>query len=117
MPLYIDPNTLEGQQLVLHAIGSEEYSVQVADHIGGGIIAKPMSGGGVVWFWTITGPYLPIDMRPSHGEADTLLQAKAAFRAKYDRWLAWARDLGRPVDWTSWPHATLYIPRTDYQGN
>lgn len=100
MTFYLDPDTLEGQQLTLDAIGAEDYSVRVNENVVGGIVAKTNSGESVVWFWTITGPHLPIDMRPSHGETDTLVEAKTAFRAKYDRWLAWAAELGHPVDWT-----------------
>lgn len=99
MPLYLDPATLEGQQLTLHAIGADDYSVKVLDHVAGRIMVKPLAGGRVVWFWTITGPFIPADLLPSHGEAGTLLEAKAEFRAKFDAWLAWAKMLEQPVMW------------------
>lgn len=99
MPLYLDPATLEGQQLTLHRIGADDYAVQVADHGAGRIMAKPLAGGRVVWFWTITGPYLPENLRPAQGEAETLIEAKAAFREKFDAWLAWATALQQPVMW------------------
>lgn len=99
MPQYINPAALEGQQLTLHAVGADDYSVRILDHAAGRIMAKPLSGSHMVWFWTLTGPYLPVDMQPSHGEAETLIEAKAAFRAKFDTWLAWARELGHPVAW------------------
>ena len=99
MTLYLDPATLEGQQLTLQAIGADDYSVRVLDHLAGRIMAKPLAGGRVVWFWTLTGPYLPVDLQPSSGEAETLLEAKAAFRAKFDAWLAWAKELGHSVAW------------------
>lgn len=99
MPQYIDPATLDGQQLTLHAVGTDDYSVRILDHAADRIMVKSLSGGRVVWFWTLTGPYLPVDMQPSHGEAETLLEAKAAFRAKFDAWLAWATALQQPVMW------------------
>lgn len=99
MPTYLDPAALEGQPLTLHRLADDDYSVRVLDHVAGRIMAKPISGGRVVWFWTLTGPYLPADLQPSQGDAETLLEAKAAFRAKFDRWLAWAKDLQHPVMW------------------
>lgn len=33
-------------------------------------------------------------LQPSSGEAETLPEAKAAFRVKFDAWLTWAKDLG-----------------------
>jgi len=99
LPQYLNPTTLIGQQLTLHTVGADDYAVRVLDHPAGRIMAKPVSGGQVVWFWTLTGPYLPEHLRPSQGDADTLLEAKAAFRAKFDAWLAWAKGLQQPVMW------------------
>lgn len=99
MPLYVDPATLDGQQLLLHRINTDDYSVRVLGLVVGRVMVRLGAGGRVVWFWTLTGPYLPVDLQPSSGEAETLLEAKAAFRAKFDTWLAWAKDLGHPVAW------------------
>lgn len=99
MPTYLDPATLEGQQLTLHRLADDDYAVRVLDHLAGRIMAKPVSGGRVIWFWTMTGPYLPADLQPSQGDAETLLEAKTAFRAKFDKWLAWATALQQPVMW------------------
>ena len=41
MPLYIDPASLEGQQLTLHAVGADDYAVRVLDHAAGRIMARP----------------------------------------------------------------------------
>jgi hypothetical protein len=54
MPLYLDPATLEGQQQTLHRLSDNEYAVRVRDHQAGRIMAKPISGGRQVWFWTVT---------------------------------------------------------------
>ena len=99
MPIYLDPTSLEGQPLILHSIGDADFAVRVADHAAGRIMAKPISGGRRVWFWTLTGPSLPTDLQPSHGEAETLLTAKAALRAKFNAWMAWAKARGHPVLW------------------
>ena len=100
MSLYIEPATLEGQPLILKAMAPDDYSVRVLERFAGRIMAKPVSGGRVVWFWTVTGPYVPSHLQPSHGEAESLDEAKAAFRAKFDAWLAWAKDLQHPVVWS-----------------
>lgn len=100
MSLYIDPATLEGQPLILKTAAPNDYTVMVLDRIAGRIMAKPVTGGRTVWFWTVTGPYLPDRLRPGDGDAESLEEAKAAFRAKFDAWLAWARDLQHPVMWS-----------------
>lgn len=99
MPLYLDPSTLKDQQLVLTATAPGDYSVRILDHAAGRIMAKRLAGGREVWFWTLTGPYIPSHLFPGHGEAETLIQAKTEFRAKFDAWLAWAMELGHPVAW------------------
>jgi hypothetical protein len=62
-------------------------------------MAKPVSGSRVMWFWTVTGPYVPGDLQPASGDAESLDKAKAAFRAKFDKWREWAMSLGHPVVW------------------
>ena len=52
-----------------------------------------------MWTWSITGVYVPQDLQPSHGTAETPEEAKAAFKAKYDAWLAWAVELDHDVVW------------------
>lgn len=99
--LYLDPTTLEGQPLLLKTARNNDYTVRVLDHLAGRIMARPISGGRKIWFWTVTGPYLPLHLQPSSGEADTLEEAKAAFRAKFESWLAWATELGHPVAWVT----------------
>jgi hypothetical protein len=90
---------LDGQQLTLHPVGIDDYAVKVSDQVAGRIILRSLTSGSEVWFWTMTGPELPLDMRPSHGEADTLTEATDAFLVKFDLWLAWANGLTNPPDW------------------
>jgi hypothetical protein len=99
MPHYVDPSAFEGLPLILKRTGVDDHSVRVNDMVAGRIMAQDRSGGRRVWFWTITGPYLPEHLRPGNGEAETLDEAKAAFRAKFDKWLAWASMLQHEVVW------------------
>jgi hypothetical protein len=99
MPNYVDPFAFEGQPLMLKKRAHDDYAVTVADRVAGRIMAQARSGGRKVWFWTVTGPYLPDHLRPSNGDADTLDEAKAAFRAKFDKWLTWASTLSHQVVW------------------
>src|SRR4051812_18503854 len=99
MPQYVDPSTLEGQQLILHLIADEDFSVRVLGLLVGRIMIRLNAGNRVAWYWTVTGPYVPDHLRPAEGDAETLLAAKAAFRAKFDAWLAGAKELGHPVAW------------------
>lgn len=99
MPNYVDPAAFEGLPLLLKKQAQDDYAVLVNDMVAGRIMAKPVAGGRVVWFWTVTGPYLPDHLRPSNGDADTLDEAKTVFRAKFDKWLAWASTLQHQVVW------------------
>lgn len=42
------------------------------------------------WLWTITGPTVPDSRLPIQGEAASVEDAKAAFRAAFDALLYWA---------------------------
>lgn len=95
MPHYVDPAGFERQPLILKRHAEGDYAVIVRDMVAGRIMAQDRSGGRRIWFWTVTGPYLPDQLQPSNGEADSLDGARAAFRAKFDRWLAWAVALDR----------------------
>lgn len=100
MPLYLDPSTLEGQQLVLHQAAEGDYVVRILGYAAGRIMVRSVSGSRMLWFWTLTGPYVPGHLQPSNGDAESLLEAKAAFRGKFDAWLGWAKELGHPVAWS-----------------
>lgn len=91
---------------MLKAIADGDYSVRIKEHVAGRIMAKPLSGNRVVWFWTITGPYVPLELLPSSGDADTVEQAKSEFRAKFDAWLVWAEQLQHPVLWNTGPYTS-----------
>lgn len=99
MPHYVDPASFEGEPLFLKRQAEGDYAVIVRDMVAGRIMHQPRSFGQKVWFWTVTGPYLPEQLQPSNGEADSLDKAKATFRAKFDRWLAWASRLQHQVVW------------------
>ena len=99
MPHYVDPAIFEGQPLFLKRISEGNYAVIVRDMIAGRIICRARSFGQRVWFWSVTEPYLPDQLRPSNGEADSLDDARKAFREKFDRWLAWAVPLQHMTVW------------------
>lgn len=98
---YLDPSELQGQQLVLHLLADGDFSVVIGNHVAGRITSRTGTGGRLVWQWKITGPYIPWEMQPFHGEAKSLLGAETAFREKFNAWLARAKEQGRPVMWKS----------------
>ena len=100
----IDPSTLVGQPLRLRRTAAGDYSVVIGDLPAGRIMRKPVAGGSEVWLWTVTGPYLPPGLQPAAGDAQTLDEAKAAFRAKYDAWLQWALAQGCEAVWHTGAH-------------
>jgi hypothetical protein len=95
MVAYVAPGSLKDRPLVLKARAAGDYNVRINGPLAGRIMLKSVSDGREVWFWTITGPYIPVDMLPSNGGADTLAEAKEAFQAKVDRWRKWA-SFARP---------------------
>lgn len=86
----VDPRQFIGQQMTLSPIDDGDYSVMIAGLRAGRIMRTVRMGRRTVWFWTLTGPYLNSAGSTSSGEADSLLEAKAAFRQAFDRWLKWA---------------------------
>lgn len=99
MPSYVDPADFEAAPLMLKRIGADDYAVTVAGRGAGRILAGTGPGMSVIWTWTVTGPYVPPALQPAHGRVESLDEAKAAFRAKFEAWLVWARTIGRPVAW------------------
>ena len=65
-------------------------------------LSYELAGGGTVLLWTVTGPYILPDLQPSHGDAETLDEAKQAFRAKYVAWLHWAVSRLGEATWNGW---------------
>jgi hypothetical protein len=74
----------------------DEIKTEISDL---NITAKRMAGGEVVWFWTITAPYVPVELQPSNGTVASLGEAKAACRVKFDKGLECAKGLGHDVMW------------------
>lgn len=99
MPASIDPETLEGLPLMLRQAAAGDYTVAIAGRLAGRIMLKPVSGGRGVWFWTLTGPYIPPQLQPGNGDCASLDAAKAALKAKFEAWLLWAKGQGGAAVW------------------
>lgn len=98
----IHPQQFTDQPLILKTTyeGAEnDHAIHCAGRLVGRIMLTPMSDGAESWLWTVTGPYIPPDLQPSNGRAETLAEAKKAFREKFDAWLTWALEQARPVPW------------------
>lgn len=67
-----------------------DYCIIAASVTFGRIMLMPKSHNIFVWFWTVTGPYLPPHLNPGNGDADTIESAKAAFQKKLSLWFEWA---------------------------
>jgi hypothetical protein len=99
MVRFINPATLQDNPLMLRRIGPDDFAVTVGGLPAGRIMAKPLAGSRVVWFWTVTGPFVPGALQPGDGEADNLDEAKAALKAKFTAWLRLATAEGGEVLW------------------
>lgn len=99
MPHYVDPAGFEGHPLILRRRSEGDYEVIVRGMGAGRILAQDRSASRRVWLWTVTGPHLPDQLKPGHGEADNIDDAKAAFQAKFHTWQAWAVGQQHMVVW------------------
>jgi len=97
MPGAVDPAVLLDRPLMLGRIGVDDYAIRVAGLSLGRIMARPMAGGRVSWFWSLTGPYVPQTMGATSGDAESLDAAKAAIKSAFDTWLRWAQGKGEAV--------------------
>ncbi|MFN0191860.1 MAG: hypothetical protein ACKVP5_07760 [Aestuariivirga sp.] len=77
-------------------LADDDFAVMAGEFLAGRIMRKSKAFGESVWLWTVTGPYLPPQLQPGHGEADNLDAARAAFRAKFDAWRVWAAQQPEP---------------------
>jgi hypothetical protein len=78
----------------------DDYEVRIGGVTLGRIMLRNKSFGQSLWFWTLTGPYVPATLQPSHGEADSLEIAKVDFKSKFVRWMEWA-EIQDGVVWNS----------------
>jgi hypothetical protein len=95
----VDPRRFTGLPLVTKAIAEDDYIVLIDGIRAGRIMRQARSFGNTVWLWTVTGPALVQAGLTSSGEADTLDEAKLAFREAFDRWLDWALAADVAVHW------------------
>lgn len=99
MPTYVDPASLRDEPLRLKRQADADYSVMIKDLRAGRIFAGMAPGMVMMWEWTITGPYVPDSLQPSHGREESLDAAKVAFKARFEAWQAWAEGLEQMVIW------------------
>jgi hypothetical protein len=96
---YVDPGPLSNHPLLMRAVVPGDFAVYIHGLPVGRIFLKSADNDRAVWFWTITGPHIPVHLLPAKGQADTLAKAKKAFRTKFSRWHEWAETLGHEVVW------------------
>ena len=90
MVSYIFPDRFQGVPFIRKEIATNDHCILIDGLVAGRIVSQSRSHGKSVWFWTVTGPYIPSELLPSNGETDTLEEAQEAFRAKFQQWQAWA---------------------------
>ncbi len=99
MSLTIEPVRFTGQPLVTKAIAENDFAVMCDGLPAGRIFLRHVANGASHWFWTITGPALVQPGLSSSGQAASLEEARQAFRAQFDKWLAWALAADVAVYW------------------
>lgn len=108
MVIHIDkPERFAGRPLLLKRAWPEkadDYVVMADGLTAGRIMQIDRSFQRRVWLWSLTGPYCNApDLRlTAHGDADSLEDAKAAFKGAFRKWQTWAVDAaasGARVPW------------------
>jgi hypothetical protein len=99
MVSYIYPDRFQGVPFIRKEIAKNDFSILIDGLVAGRIINQPRSHVKTVWFWTVTGPYIPPELQPTNGEAETLEVAQEAFRAKFLQWQGWAAAQGKDALW------------------
>lgn len=94
-----DPQIFVDQPLTLAGGLNDDYRVAIAGHIAGRIFKTLRGSCQNVWLWTVTGPYLPSDRLNGSGNSNDIGEAKQAFRATFDAWLAWAVQQNSLITW------------------
>lgn len=97
MPVTVDPDRFTGLPLLTKRLAPGDYAVTVDGLRAGRIMRQPRAFGVEVWLWSVTGPALVQAGLSSSGEADSLHDARLAFREALDGWLAWRTAQGGKV--------------------
>lgn len=109
MVIHLDPIAFDGARFSLKRIGDEDYEVLADGLATGRIMRRDLAGGRAVWFWTLTGPYIPQTLATTSGDAASLDEAKAAIKSAFDMWLRWAMGQGQVVWHTEYtPPSSLH---------
>ncbi len=95
----IDPYIFIDQPMHLARSAETDFRVMVSGHTAGRIFRTMRGSCQHVWLWTVTGPYLPGARLNGSGDCSDIGEAKQAFRATFDAWLAWAVQQNAPVVW------------------
>lgn len=104
MTLTVEPARFVGLPLITKATAENDYSALCDGLRVGRIMLTPIANGAEVWLWTITGPSMTQANLSSGGKAESLEEARQAFRAQFDKWLAWALAADVAVYWHGGPY-------------
>ena len=97
MTNFIDPARFTDKTFTYRAIGMDDFSLRIDGLEAGRLMRMTLSFQRVVWFWTLTGPYMPPELQPTNGECETMEEAQEALKAKFWSWHRWALNGGKAV--------------------
>ena len=95
----LDPYIFVDKKFTLKSIGQYDFKVDIAGHTAGRIFKLARAERKFVWFWTITGPICAEVGLISHGDCETISEARQIFRKTFDRWLDWSFQQSTNVNW------------------
>lgn len=95
----LDPALFVNQKFSLKSIAEDDFQVDIAGHTAGRIFKLARAERNFVWFWTVTGPACVEAGIKTHGDCETLVEARQVFRQTFDRWLSWAQGFREDAGW------------------
>ena len=97
MTTFIDPARFTDKSFTRRTRATDDYAIMIDGMVAGRLMRQALSFQRVVWFWSVTGPYMPPELQPTHGECETMEDAQEAFKAKFWSWHRWATIAGKTV--------------------
>lgn len=94
MALSLDPERFVGFNFTRRLDAPDDYSILIDGLVAGRIYKTTSQSKGIVWFWTLTGPAIPIELGSHNGIAPSLEEAQDLFKQKFKAWQKSATKAG-----------------------
>ena len=92
MAFSVDPERFTDFNFTRRLEAPDDYSILIDGLLAGRIYKTTSRTKTIVWFWTLTGPSIPIELGSHNGVASSLNEAQDHLKAKF---VAWQRSAAK----------------------